>query len=419
MPTNSFSHTKPTINKRMNILFLSVFPVHNIDDRNLYADLLRKFRDKGHKVYIVTPSERRNNDKTSLLKQQGAELLKIKTPNLQKTNFFEKGLGFILLPFLFKKQIRSFFPDVKFDLILYATPPITFTSVIRYFKRKHGAKSYLLLKDIFPQNAVDLGFLSPKNPIYWYFRNKEKNLYKYSDVIGCMSPANVLYLKTQNPSLQNKPIEVCPNSIEPQDDFVSYSERMEIRKKYGINPESVFFLYGGNLGKPQGLDFLLNVIENTQDLENVFFLIIGSGTEYPKLNSWFNQTKPQNALLLESVPKADFDLLVQSCDVGMIFLDRRFTIPNFPSRLLSYLEYSIPVIAATDKSTDLGTIMMGNGFGLWSESGDLDAFKENIKYLVSDTERLKIMGQKGRSYLEKNYHVSNAYSIIMKHFSHV
>lgn len=403
----------------MNILFLTISHITDLNASGIYTDLMREFRDKGHEVYIVSPIERKYKSPTFLKKENDITLLKVKTFNLQKTNFIEKGVGTLAIEFQFYSAIKKYFTNIRFDLILYSTPPITFTKVVKNIKKRDQAKSYLLLKDIFPQNAVDLEVLSIRNPIYWYFKKKERNLYKISDVIGCMSPANVFYLKNQNPWLQHKPIEVCPNCIEPLNDFVGLTEKLEVRKKYGVATESFVFLYGGNLGKPQGLDFLLTVIQNSQDLMNVFFLIIGSGTEYPKLKRWFDKNKPRNAQLFESVSKADFDLLVQSCDVGMIFLDRRFTIPNFPSRLLSYLECSKPVIAATDKNTDLGSIIVENGFGLWSESGNLQAFRENLIYLTSDINRLKIMGEKGRKFLEENYHVSNAYSIIMNHFRHV
>jgi len=233
-----------------------------------------------------------------------------------------------------------------------------------------------------------------------------------------MSPANISYLKTHNAWLHNKPIEVCPNSIDPLKNFISDSEKLEIRQKYRLKPESVLLIYGGNLGKPQGLDFLLKVIENTKELDTLFFLVFGSGTESPKLKRWFNQNLPQNAAFFETVPKTDFNLLVQTCDVGMIFLDKRFTIPNFPSRLLNYLECSKPVIAATDKNTDLGSIITENGFGYWCESGDLNAFKENVKRLIASKEQMKAMGEKGRKFLEENYLVSKAYSTIMKPFNH-
>ena len=42
------------------------------------------------------------------------------------------------------------------------------------------------------------------------------------------------------------------------------------------------------------------------------------------------------------LPKKTFDKISLHCDVGLILLRNNYTIPNFPSRLLAYLENSIP-----------------------------------------------------------------------------
>ena len=117
-----------------------------------------------------------------------------------------------------------------------------------------------------------------------------------------------------------------------------------------------------------------------------------------------------------SLPKQEYDDLVGTCDVGLIFLDNRFTIPNYPSRLLSYLENRMPVLMATDMNTDIGSIAEKNGYGLWTESGNLDTFMEMVEFIAMNREKLKLMGEKGYDYLKNNYTVERAYWIIMKHF---
>ena len=106
-------------------------------------------------------------------------------------------------------------------------------------------------------------------------------------------------------------------------------------------------------------------------------------------------------------------MLVRACDIGLIFLDHRFTIPNFPSRLLSYLENKIPIIAATDVNSDLGRIAEENGFGYWCESVKAQAFTELVdKMLQSD---IKQMGEKGFEYLSKNYLTDDLFETIISH----
>jgi hypothetical protein len=79
--------------------------------------------------------------------------------NIQKTNLIEKGISTLTLESKFKRGINKYFSDIKFNLILYSTPPITLQRAVEYVKQRDNAKAYLLLKDIFPQNALDLGML--------------------------------------------------------------------------------------------------------------------------------------------------------------------------------------------------------------------------------------------------------------------
>ena len=394
----------------VNILFLSVTGLYELSKRGIYTDLMRQFVRNGHKVHIVSPFERRTGRKTEVFESNGAQILGVRTLNIQKTNVIEKGIGTLLLEYQYMHAINRFWGYIRFDLVLYVTPPITLNRVIRHIKQRDKARTYLLLKDIFPQNAVDLGMFSRRSLFFRLFRYKERKLYRLSDHIGCMSPANVEFVLRHNPDVDERKVHVNPNSIEVQEQRVV--NKNAVRRKYGLPTDRPIFIYGGNLGRPQGIDFLLQMLEQYEHDASLFFVIAGSGTEYPKVESWFSTHQPQNARLQPYLPKEEYDLLVQSCDVGMIFLNRRFTIPNFPSRLLSYLEYRMPVIIASDPNTDIGRIAEENGFGVWSESGDAAHFVANVERLMNPQTR-KEMGERGYHFLQDNYTVDKTYSIII------
>ena len=141
--------------------------------------------------------------------------------------------------------------------------------------------------------------------------------------------------------------------------------------------------------------------------------MIGTGTELPKLEEWYSAKQPKNVALMKGLPKAEYDQLVRACDVGLIFLDHRFTIPNYPSRLLSYLENKMPVLCATDVNTDMGRIAEENGYGYWCESVKPEDFTALVdKMLASDR---NAMGERGYEFLIKNYLVEHTYNAIMAH----
>lgn len=399
----------------MNILFLTLAYPQGPNSRGIYVDLMNELKKRGNCITVVTPIERRSNKDTYISYSNGIKVLNVKTGNIQKTNKLEKGISTLLIENQFIKAIKGNLNDVKYDLIMYSTPPITFEKVIKFIKERDNAKSYLLLKDIFPQNAVDLNMISKNGLIYKYFRRKERNLYKISDYIGCMSAKNKEYILKHNNWLKDEFVEICPNSIDPIEfKEISIDDKALIRQKYNLPKDSIIFVYGGNLGKPQGIDFLIDVLDSNKNNENIFFLIVGSGTEYNKIENWINTNSPNNCLLFPMLPKEDYDNLIKACDIGLILLDNRFTIPNIPSRILSYMEIGIPVIAATDKNTDIGEIIISGNFGYWCESGDLEEFNKITNNIISDKNKLSDIGKNGRKYLEDNYTVKNSADIIIE-----
>ncbi|MFA7637446.1 MAG: glycosyltransferase family 4 protein [Monoglobales bacterium] len=396
----------------MNVLFLTMNIFTGIEMHNIYSDLMKEFIKHGHRPYIVTPRERKMGEKTELVDFDTYSLLKVQTGNTSDVSLIEKGISTVMMGTLFYNAVREKLGKLNFDLILYSTPPITLAATVSRLKKMFKCKTYLMLKDIFPQNAVDLEMFSTNSIIYKYFRRKEKQLYAVSDYIGCMSQANVDYVLKNNPEVSSDRVGICPNSIDPFDISLTGQERATMRDKYGIPQNKTVFVYGGNLGKPQGIPFLIECLRSQRDNEEVFFLIVGDGTEYSKLLNYIETEKQPNVKLISLLPKADYDKVVAACDVGMIFLDHRFTIPNFPSRLLAYMQAKLPVLAVTDPVTDIGKVICEGGFGWWCESNRVEDFCKIIRTISSEGQ-LGEMSVKSREYLEANYNVHSAYSEIV------
>lgn len=398
----------------MNVLFLTLVEFTTLKEHNIYTDLLREFVKNGHEVFIISPVEKRKKEPTKIINEDHATILRLQIGNTQKTNIIEKGISTLLIEPQFKAGIKKYFSDVKFNLVLYSTPPITLVSAVEYVKKRDGAKTYLLLKDIFPQNAVDIGIMSKtglKGLLYRHFRKQEKKLYTISDRIGCMSQANVDYVIKHNPEIDSAIVEVCPNSIEVVDKSVDEKTRETIRIKYGIPLDKKVFVYGGNLGKPQGIPFLIECLRKCQDVVDTYFLIVGDGTEYHIIKEFVETEKPQNVKLMKRLPTEDYDTLVGACDIGMIFLDHRFTIPNFPSRLLGYMQARLPVLACTDPNTDIGKVIVDGGFGWWCESDNSSAFRKMVS-MILETDLITTK-ENAFQYLQNNYTSKKTYEIIL------
>lgn len=405
----------------MNILFLTLVEFDRLSEQNLYTDLLREFVNHGHFVYAISPIERREAKCTYLSQnERNAKVLRLRIGNTQKTNMVEKGISTVTLERLFIHAIRRYMAQIRFALVLYSTPPITFCNAVRFVKKRDGAKTYLLLKDIFPQNAVDLGMLGKngiRGMLYRMFRRKERTLYRISDYIGCMSPANARYVKRHNFISGQQVVEVNPNCIRPSvNDRISEEERCRLRRRYRIPEERIAFLYGGNLGRPQDVAYIVRCLRACASDPRIYFVIAGSGTERHLLREYIKSEHPKHVRLLPQLKRDEYERVACCCDVGLIFLDHRFTIPNFPSRLLSYLDASLPVLAATDRNTDIGQVIRKGAFGCWCESTGTEGFVQCVELFLDAETRLQ-QGRNARKYLEQHYTAKHGYEIIMRHFA--
>lgn len=397
----------------MNVLFLTMSEIYDLNDHDIYQDLMRTMQKHGHSVYVVTPAERKRNLPTEKYESAGCTVLRVKTGNQSDCSLIEKGITQLLIEHEYYKAISFFLQGESFQLILYATPPITLGGLIKKLKRKHRCRTYLMLKDIFPQNAVDLRMIRKNGLIHAYFKHKEKLLYDVSDRIGCMSQANVDYLLEHNRSISSKKVEVCPNAFIPLPITASsHATVARLRKEKGIPTDSIVMVYGGNLGRPQGIPFLAECLQREKNNRKVFFLIIGSGSEYKKLDEYINSNKIQNVLLINKLPRNEYFDLIRMADIGMVFLDKRFTIPNYPSRILPYMENCMPIACVTDRSTDVGRIAVSNNYGWSCYSGDVDSFHDMMQEI--ECSDIKSMGKKARMYMEEKFSSEFCYSVIMK-----
>ena len=380
---------------------------------NFYSDLPEKFREKKHNVFIANLLEKKYNRATYLEEVKGINVLWIRSGDWFNTNsVIKKGLTVVTISNCFNKAIQKYFNDTKFDLVIYFTPPITFAPVIKHIKKRDECKSYLILRDIFPQGIRDLGLLN-NQLLYNYFRKKEKQLYDLSDYIGCMSYGNIKYVLKHNNINENK-LEILLNW--GKNNYNNELSGINYKEKYGLGDKFVA-VFGGNIGLPQELEFLLELAKEYKERDDIVFLIVGKGAEKQRIINIVKSEKLSNVIIKDMMQRDEYNSLLKQCNIGLINLNRKFTIPNIPSKTVAYFKAAIPILASTDKNTDYKNLLLKKArAGLWSETGDLKTYKNNFEKLFKDKELREELGNNGRKYFENNLSVEKAYQTIINHF---
>lgn len=396
----------------MNILFVTMsWP--KAGRHNMYTDLMEEFVAEKHCVCVATLCEKRNNISTNLSHESGVDVLRVKCGNIQKTNKYEKVISSFFGGYQLKYSVYRYFRGKQFDVIIFALPPLTIALPLIQIKKHFNAKMYLLLKEFWPQDPADLGAMSVGGLVWKVFSFLEKQLYKNSEYIGTMSKAGIEYI-CQKQAAQNCIVEECPNSqkdvgVHPY----SENKRKAIREQYHIKDTEIVFIFGGNLGVSQGIPEMIESIQSCEDIINARFIIVGDGTEASLVKKELNGQI--NVTIIDRLPQNEYEQLVFASDVGLVFLYPQYTVPNIPSRMVSYMMYGLPVIACVDHATDAGKIIEEYQCGLSMYNGDINNFRNAVIRLLNPRER-QSFSIHSRELFEKKYTTRVCYDIIKKHF---
>jgi len=405
------------MNKKNILMISSEYPDVS-KSSNIYTDLAEALKINGYTVTVAITEESKSIENTQIFNENEIDVLRVKVGNIYNVSLLEKGITFLKSGFLLKKAISRFLKGKHFDLILFMSQPVTIANTVKWAMKKFKCPSYLMMKDIFPQNGVDIGIISKRSPVYFYFKWQEKKLYKTATTIGCMSEMNRKYLLEHNKYLTEEKMEIFPNT-QKINKLNEKDYTYKLREKYGIPKDVVLAVYGGNLGKPQGVDFFIEVLDRYKNNMHINFLILARGTEKERLYKFIEENKIKNVYKFELLPREDYQKILEECDIGLVFLDKRFTIPNYPSKSLSYFNLEIPIMAALDKNNDFKDMLEETDSGLWAEAGNIEEYEKKLNLLIQDKDLRIRKGNNGRKCLEEKFSVESSVKIINNYFENI
>jgi glycosyltransferase involved in cell wall biosynthesis len=296
-----------------------------------------------------------------------------------------------------------------FDGIVWYSPTIFLAPFVAWLKHRSQVPSYLILRDIFPQWAVDAGVMR-RGPAYYFFRAVELFQYRVADVIGVQSPANLDYVAHDQ---RGRQIEVLLNWIDLSRPEPAPSDLPE---RTGIAGKRIL-VYGGNMGVAQDVDNLLRLAEGIRHADDIALLLVGTGSEAPRLKASLSERNLTNAAFADEVDPEEFRSVLRRCHVGLITLDKRLTTHNIPGKLLAYLEAGLPVIASVNSGNDLLTIIAEAGAGLGFVNGDDRAFADAAVGLVRDPLRCASMSKNARTLALERFSVEAVTRQLMAAFA--
>ena len=373
-------------------------------------DLALEYVREGHQVIVATPNDSVEGV-MSITEEDGVTVVRVKTGALKYANKALRGWRESRLSAKMWRRARKFFQANPCELIVFYSPTIFFGGLVRRLKSLWGCPSYLILRDIFPKWALDAGVLR-EGILYRYLKRKELGQYAVADIIGVEAPGNLSYFN-EGLTSNNYRVEVLYNWLDTQERPLG---RSSWRTKLGIESKVVFF-YGGNIGVAQDMDNILRLAAGLRDNDDIYFLLVGSGSEVQRLNVEIEKQDLRNIRILPPIPQQEYLQCLSEFDVGLVSLDPRLKTHNFTGKLLGYVLCGKPILASLNSGNDLIEFLHHADAGIACTNGEDEKVRAAALLLATNPELRQRMGRNARALGETTFSVRVAAKQILSHFA--
>lgn len=378
----------------------------------LVHDLGIEMLRQGHEVAIAAPDDALDSP-CSVSTEEGLEIVRVRTGQIKGASRILRAYHEFRLSKVMWRGARHYFEARQFDLIVFYSPTIFFSGLVKRLKGLWDCPAYMILRDIFPQWSIDAGVLR-EGLVSRAFRFCEQLQYRVADVVGVQSPANLEYFD-HLPRLWGPEVEVLYNWTALSEPAIP---RTNYRTQWGLEDKIVFF-YGGNLGVAQDMNNMLRLAGHLSDEPRAHFLLVGEGSEFARLQRTIAAQRLANVSLYPSVGQAAYLGMLAEFDVGLISLDRSLRTQNFPGKMLGYMYHSLPILASLNPGNDLGTLLEQEKAGLVCVNGDDQRLAAHARELVESAVLRAELGRNGRRLLESTFSAERAATQILQRFVRV
>lgn len=338
-------------------------------------DLSQEFVRQGQEITVIVPSAELTVP-WALETLNGVQVLRVKAMRTRDTNYVWRTLAELALFHFVRKGLEaSPLRDVKWDAVVWYSPTIFFGKAVAWLKAKSRCPSYLIIRDIFPEWAVDLGLMG-RGAVYKFFKYFERVQYEAADTIGVQSHAGLPYFAEWSRK-PGRRLEVLQNWLAPAENVgcsINVSETHLVGRR--------IFVYAGNMGAAQSMDIVLGLAERLKARTDVGFLFVGRGSDAARLRALAEEMQLPNVLFHDEIDPTEVPGLLAQCHVGLVMLDPRHKTHNVPGKFLTYMQAGLPVLARINAGNDLCDLISKEGVGRAYVGESLEEFADLGEALV-------------------------------------
>lgn len=335
-------------------IIADVFPPMRSSGAVQLRDLSREMVKQGHEVTIMIPDPSISK-RWSLEMLDGVEVLRLRSFRTRDTNYLRRTFAELAMPYAMRFNLkRSPLASRRFDGVVWYSPTIFLGPLVKWVKKKNQCRAYLIIRDIFPEWAVDMGLMR-KGPAYHFFRKIAEYQYSIADVIGVQTPGNIAFF--EQPTITAR-VEILHNWLSEtttQLCSIDISNTSLVGRRVAV--------YAGNMGVAQGMSQIMEVVKSLKSDNQIGFVFVGRGTDAELLKKEAIEKGLDNVLFFDEIDPDEIPGLYAQCDIGLVVLHPKHRTHNIPGKFISYMHSGLPTFAVVNKRNDIIELIEKNGVG--------------------------------------------------------
>jgi colanic acid biosynthesis glycosyl transferase WcaI len=307
--------------------------------------------------------------------------------------------SFLLLSFLHSLTLG------EFDAAVVISPPLGLGVVAWLFSFLKRAPFVFHVQDLQPDAALSLGMLKagPFTRALYLLEN-----FAYAKAARVSGISRGMVAAFHRKKVPQEKIIWFPNgvAVPPRDYFPAPGA---FREKHGIGPEYCLASYSGNIGAKQGLEILFAVAPRLFD-HAIKIVICGDGARREEMEWQVGERKLKNLLLLPLQDDLGYRQMQVDTSISLITQQKGTGQFFFPSKLLSAMLFSKPVLAVADSDSELAHAVLEAQCGRVVAPGDADGLAAALIEMSSPARQLD-MGHNGKKWVEQY-----AFDVVLSRF---
>ena len=336
--------------------------------------------------------------------RNGVEIIRSWGTTLDKNVFLFRLINMLTIGMsIFARSLRLFKAG-DHVLVVTAPPSLPVTTTLACLLK--GASFTLLVQDSYPEILVAVGAARADSLFVRTVNMINRWVYKYASRIIVMGrDMNELFVrKTKGLDV---PIVTIPNWADLETIEPTRRENNALLDELGIKDKFVF-MYAGNIGHPTDVETIVECAGRLLERPEFHFVFIGAGVKKKWLDDQVRERSLHNVTVLDYRPRSEQIVFLNACDVGLVALIKGMWGTAMPSRTYNIMAAGKPILALTERGSELAQVIDEDGIGWYVEPGDPLVLMEKIIELYDSREVLTAMGIRAREAALNKYSTASA-----------